>query len=95
MKWQFLPKREVNLLCAVFYYFLIYARLFLIHEKQFPKVRKMKKSVVFWTHVFKVKVFVMFTIENSEVIGSWTKTNKGNNKITELRTILQRESQNS
>jgi len=23
------------------------------------------------------------------------KTNKGNNKITELRTILQRESQNS
>jgi Iap family predicted aminopeptidase len=54
MKWQFLPKREVNLLCAVFYYFLIYARLFLFHEKQFPKVRKMKKSVVFWTHVFKV-----------------------------------------
>jgi hypothetical protein len=42
-----------------------------------------------------VKVFVMFTIENSEVIGSWTETNKGNNKITELRTILQRESQNS
>jgi hypothetical protein len=31
----------------------------------------------------------MFTIENSEVIGSWTETNKGNNKITELRTILQ------
>jgi len=27
--------------------------------------------------------------------GHKTKTNKGNNKITELRTILQRESQNS
>ena len=25
----------------------------------------------------------------------WTMTNKGNNKITELRKILQRESQNS
>jgi hypothetical protein len=25
----------------------------------------------------------------------WQTTNKGNNKITELRTILQRESQNS
>jgi hypothetical protein len=25
----------------------------------------------------------------------WTLVNKGNNKITELRTILQRESQNS
>jgi hypothetical protein len=26
---------------------------------------------------------------------SWSLMNKGNNKITELRTILQRESQNS
>jgi hypothetical protein len=25
----------------------------------------------------------------------WNQVNKGNNKITELRTILQRESQNS
>ena len=30
--------------------------------------------------------------ENKE---SWLLGNKGNNKITELRTILQRESQNS
>jgi hypothetical protein len=70
MKWQFLPEREVNLLCAVFYYFLIYARLFLIHEKQFPKVRKMEKSVVFWTHVFKVKVFVMNDVTFWSVCGN-------------------------
>ena len=33
---------------------------------------------------------------NGEVAGTfWEPWNKGNNKITELRTILQRESQNS
>ena len=30
-----------------------------------------------------------------DIFQNWGKLNKGNNKITELRTILQRESQNS
>ena len=32
---------------------------------------------------------------NTVVYFDWKTVNKGNNKITELRTILQRESQNS
>jgi hypothetical protein len=42
---------------------------------------------VFWL-VEILKIFLLETIKPIEL-------NKGNNKITELRTILQRESQNS
>ena len=44
-----------------------------------------------------VAVFINFFCLSTIVylFHSSTKTNKGNNKITELRTILQRESQNS
>jgi hypothetical protein len=44
--------------------------------------------------------FFSFTVTIAEYVftvnGGWINiTNKGNNKITELRAILQRESQNS
>jgi hypothetical protein len=41
----------------------------------------------------KSKILITGKTINKE--GTWKLGNKGNNKITELRTILQRESQNS
>jgi hypothetical protein len=43
-------------------------------------------------HHFIVDIFVLHLIDTAEVM---VHLIKGNNKITELRTILQRESQNS
>ena len=48
------------------------------------------KGVIVITHIyifFIYKMYVQFIVQ--------IMLNKGNNKITELRTILQRESQNS
>ena len=41
------------------------------------------------------KVMTIYLFDNNDLNGVHIKINKGNNKITELRTILQRESQNS
>ena len=46
--------------------------------------------------VLQVWIFVVFNeILNKHAPIATKRVNKGNNKITELRTILQRESQNS
>ena len=46
-------------------------------------------------NVLPAKVTNQFLYVNCSIQKIWLHENKGNNKITELRTILQRESQNS
>jgi hypothetical protein len=57
-------------------------------------VNAMEDVLLYGTLYVLVGWFIVFN--NISVVSCWRMCyNKGNNKITELRTILQRESQNS
>jgi hypothetical protein len=51
-------------------------------------LKYLPESTYNWEHV-------IVAVSNSQRVIKTSLVNKGNNKITELRTILQRESQNS
>jgi hypothetical protein len=54
-----------------------------------------KKKVLMLTYSPQVKCFCRLMSVDIVLYSNVNMVNKGNNKITELRTILQRESQNS
>jgi hypothetical protein len=63
-----------------------------------PLLQKRKNKLIKHTKMIKSDAerrIVFFTVSCHDNENNWGNGNKGNNKITELRTILQRESQNS
>jgi hypothetical protein len=55
------------------------------------KDKEVKNVNIFFVNVWRKNIFDIYVTQMSILF----LTNKGNNKITELRTILQRESPNS